>query len=179
MEKIKKINVFDCFLTNIEYKTITEKVRHLKWDYGHKSSSKIEDTIPFWSSNLNDDSYFSEYLFNIIKETVKEPSLILERVYCNGHTYGQNGSYHTDSLNPNGRTFILYVHELPKEDYNLADGYLYMKFPELDYNIVYEPIQNRGIYFPGMYLHKANGFSRFIKTMRISVVWKMHIKECN
>ena len=102
--------------------------------------------------------------------------MVLERVYCNGLTYGQNGTYHTDSNEPNGRTFILYVHDLPEEDYDIADGHLYFKLPELDYNIVYEPIQNRGIYFPGNYWHKANGFSRFIKTMRISIVWKMHIK---
>lgn len=178
MEKIKKIHVFDSFLTNIEYKTVTERVNKLKWTYGHKSAPTLEETLPFWNSTLNDDSYFSEYLFGIIKKTVKEP-LVLERVYCNGLTYGQNGTYHTDSDDSNGRTFILYVHDIQDEDYDIADGYLYFKFPELDYNILYEPIKNRGIYFPGNFLHKANGFSRFIKTMRISVAWKMHIKEDN
>jgi hypothetical protein len=175
MDKLKKINIFDSFLTNSEYKEVTEKVNNLTWTYGHTSTSDV-NALPFWNSSLNDDPYFAEYLFNIIKKTVKEP-LILERVYCNGLTYGQNGTYHTDSNDPNSRTFMIYVHDIPPEDYDIADGYLYFKFSELDYNILYEPIKNRGIYFPGNYVHKANGFSRFIKTMRRSVVWKTHIKK--
>lgn len=177
MEQIKKINVFDSFLTNSEYKEVTKRVNNLEWKYGHKSTI-VSKGLPFWNSDLTDDLYFSEYLFDIIKKTVKEP-LVLERVYCNGLTYGQNGTYHTDSDEPNSRTFMIYVHDIPYEDYDIADGYLYFKFSGLDYNILYEPIKNRGIYFPGNYLHKANGFSRFITTMRISVVWKTHIKEDN
>jgi len=179
MDEIKKIKVFDSLLTDVEYKRVTEKVKQLKWTYGHTSSPLHgEKSTPFWNSNLMDDLYFSEYLFGIIRKTVNEP-LVLDRVYCNGQTYGQNGTYHKDTDDPNGRTFILYINDLPDEDYDMADGYLYIKFPELDYNILYEPIKNRGIYFPGEYLHKANGFSRFTKSMRISLVWKTNIKESN
>lgn len=171
-----QINIFDNWLSDVEYKKIVDKIQALSsWVYGHLSTTGVsENLIPYWSSSLCDDTYFTEYLFDIIQKTVNQP-LKLDRVYCNGLTYGQNGSFHIDADDENSRTFLLYVHDIPQEDIDIAGGYIYFKFPELDYNIAYEPIQNRGIYFPGNLLHKASAFSRFIKTMRVSIAWKMHL----
>lgn len=173
---LNKIKIFDSFLEDDEYRNVEQRILEFKWQYGHTSNgNRTRNEIPFWSSILDNDEYFSVYLFELIKKTLNEPSLKLERVYGNGLTYGQTGVYHVDSDSENARTFMIYVNDIAEEDYDIADGYLYFKHKDLDYNILYEPIKNRGIYFPGNYLHKAGSFSRFIKDMRISIVWKMHL----
>ena len=175
---LNKIKVFDSFLDDDEYRNVKDKILKFTWQYGHTSNGcRLRDELPFWTSILDSDDYFSGYLFNLIKKTLNEPSLELERVYCNGLTYGQTGVYHIDSESENARTFMIYVNNIAEEDYDIADGYLYFKNKDWDYNIVYEPIKNRGIYFPGNYRHKAVSFSRFIKDMRLSIVWKMHLSK--
>jgi len=172
LASINKIMVFDNFLEKDELQTAIHKIKNTRWTFGHKSRHEVISGTPFWSSSINDDSYFTGYLLNIICKTVHK-NLKLKRVYANGHTFGQDGTYHQDSTDENTYTFVLYLHEIDISDVELAGGHLYFKFPHLQYNICYEPILNRGIFFPSNYFHKACSFSRYIMELRTSVAWKL------
>ena len=169
---IDKIMVFDNFLEKDELQTAIHKMKTVRWTFGHKSNSITQAGTPFWSSSINNDTYFTDYLLDIIQKTVHK-NLKLDRVYANGQTFGQDGTYHTDSVEENTYTFVLYLHEIDISDVELAGGHLYFKFPDLKYNICYEPILNRGIFFPSNYFHKACSFSRYIMELRKSVAWKL------
>ena len=62
--------------------------------------------IPFISKQLNDNEYYTSYLFNKIKKTFNY-NFKLEKVYLNGHEPLRHGSFHID--NDADRTVILYI----------------------------------------------------------------------
>ena len=51
--------------------------------------------------------------------------------------------------------------------------------PNLQYNICYEPLFNRGILFPSNYIYKSVSFSRDIANLRLCIIWKLQeTHEC-
>ena len=168
-----KIVVIDNFLTKDELnncKTITETI---KWDFGYASTKSTDDTdITFWNSELIDNEYLSIYILKIIEKCLSTKFKI-KRLYANGQSFGQDGSYHYDDLHPNCYTFCLYLTDIAKEYIDIAGGYIYFSLPEHLHKICYEPKYNRGIFFPSHYIHKANAFSRYIFDLRVVIVWKL------
>jgi Rps23 Pro-64 3,4-dihydroxylase Tpa1-like proline 4-hydroxylase len=122
--------------------------------------------------DLINNDYLLVYIKNII-ETHFSKKFRVTRLYANGQTYGQDGTYHIDSSNKNYYTFCLYLSDIKEEYIETAGGHLFFKFPELNYKICYEPKFNRGIFFPSNYIHKATSFSRYIMDLRICISWKL------
>jgi hypothetical protein len=168
---MEKIVVIDHFLLKDELEIVKKKVDHMKWGYYHTSNGTPEE-IPFWTCYLNEDPYFTEYIKHLIEKQLSRKFKI-ERVYCNGQTFGQDGAYHIDSEHEDNYTFCLYVNHIKPYDIDLACGYLYFKLPGLNHKICYEPIDNRAIFFPSNYIHKSSSFSRFIKDLRICIAYKL------
>ena len=169
---MEKIFVFDNFLTENELDTAISIINSKKWSCNHRSLGKELYETPFWSMDLNDESHFSIHIKNIIEKTMKK-KFKLQRVYANGNTFGQDGSFHRDSDKKNSYTFCIYFTNIHSDFIETAGGHIFFKFKNLKYNICYEPIFNRGIFFPSNYLHKGTSFSRYIMDMRICVSWKL------
>lgn len=166
-----KIIVQDNFLNQVELRKCEDIINANTWKWGHSSSGKYTDT-PFWSMDLIDNEYFSKDITNIIEKHFSKKFQV-NRLYANAHTYGQDGSYHTDNDKENCYTFCLYFSNIKEEYVETAGGHLFFKFPDLTYKICYEPKYNRGILFPSNYEHKATSFSRYIMDLRICVAWKL------
>ena len=171
-----KIIIVDNFLNEDEITTVHKIVDNSLWDFNHYSNGNKVIETPFWTANLTNEVYISEYIKTIIEAHFFKKFELL-RVYANGQTFGQDGVFHIDTEDEDCYTFCLYVNKIKKEDIELAAGYIYFKIPELNYQICYEPINNRGLFFPSNYLHKASAFSRFIKDLRICISWKMKLKK--
>lgn len=167
-----KIIVVDQFLLPDELKTVKDKMAEKKYKYYHTSNGVTDVDIPFWTTYLNDDKYFSEYIKSIIEKQFFK-KFELQRVYCNAQSYGQDGSYHIDTDDEDCYTFCLYINNIKEYDIELACGHIFFKLPDLKYKICYEPINNRGILFPSNYLHKGASFSRFIKDLRLCIAFKL------
>jgi len=166
-----KIIVQDKFLEYNELKKCLNIIADNKWTWNHTTSDKLEDT-PFWRMDLINNEYFSKNILNVIEKYFSK-KFKLKNVYANAHTYGQDGSYHTDCVNDNCYTFCLYLTDIKEEYVETAGGHLFFKFPDLNYKICYEPKFNRAIYFPSNYIHKACAFSRYIMDLRVCVAWKL------
>ena len=68
---LNKIKVFDSFLDDDEYCKVEQKKLVFNWQYGHTSNgNRLRDEIPFWSSILDNDEYFSVYLFAIFCKSI-------------------------------------------------------------------------------------------------------------
>jgi len=169
---MENIIVCDNFLDKEELTKAVSIINSCEWQFGHQSLSNQLFQTPFWSCDLINNPFFSKTIFNIIEKHFSKKFKI-HRLYANGQTFGQNGSYHIDSDKPNTYTFCLYLSEIKKEYIETAGGNLYFKFPDKKYQICYEPIFNRGILFPSNYLHKAYAFNRYIMNLRICVAWKL------
>jgi hypothetical protein len=123
-------------------------------------------------SSLVENDFFNIYIAKIIENTFQK-KFIVHRVYANGHTFGQDGSYHIDNESSTSYTFCLYLTKIDEKYIETAGGHIFFKLPELPYRIAYEPIFNRGIFFPSNYIHKGCAFSRYFMDLRISVAWKL------
>uniref|UniRef100_A0A6C0HCB3 Prolyl 4-hydroxylase alpha subunit Fe(2+) 2OG dioxygenase domain-containing protein n=1 Tax=viral metagenome TaxID=1070528 RepID=A0A6C0HCB3_9ZZZZ len=167
-----KIIVCEKFLKDDEITRAKDIVFNKSWRFGHQSTHEKLYANPFWSMDLDDEDYYSKYLLNIIEKHFSKKFKLL-RVYANGHTFGQDGAYHIDSDLPNAYTFVLYLSEINPEYVETAGGNLYFKLPNEKFNICYEPIFNRGIFFPSNYVHKGCAFNRYVMNLRISVAWKL------
>jgi hypothetical protein len=171
-----KIIVCDNFLTTDEINTGCRILKNGLWKFGHRSVGEYLYEDKFWKMNLRDNDFFSVYLLKVIEKQFSK-KFKLAHVYANGHTFAQDGHFHTDSEETNHFTFCLYFTKIEDQYVESAGGYIYFKFPELKHNICYEPIYNRGILFPSIYTHKGTSFTRYVMDMRICVAWKLILIE--
>jgi hypothetical protein len=169
---IKNIHVCENFLTEEELEKTKKIIKTNNWKWGHTSVTDYEMSTPFWSMDLINDEYFTVYLKSIIEKYFSKKFKLI-RVYANGQTFGQDGTYHLDDTEKNRFTFVLYISEIAKDFLETVGGNIYFKIPNEKYKICFEPVTNRGILFPSNYLHKANSFSRYVMNLRICVAWKM------
>ena len=155
-----------------EKSVINSRLSQAAWSYGHGSHPVGDPNRKgsFWMMDLRSDPFFTEYLLNIIEETT-EQKYELNSVYCNGHTFGTSGDFHKDWDDEPGRTFLYYVNDSWKQDWNgktvfkFNDKYHYSEF-----------IPNSGILFPGVIPHKAEGTSRSFLDLRKTIAWKLVLK---
>ena len=97
------------------------------------------------------------------------------QVYANGQTYGQDGGFHIDDDRDGHYTFILYLSDIRPENVNTIGGYTEFKFKNGVHAI--EPILNRGVFFDSKLLHRGLAPSRGSNILRISVAFKIQIKD--
>ena len=171
---MENIHFVEDFLTNDELTTATNVINSAKWEYGHKSSTVNPLSTPFMIIDLIDHPFFTHHLKNKI-EIVCNKKLQLDRVYANGQSFGQDGSFHIDNSRPNTMTFCLYLSQIEDNLLDEVGGYLIIKIPNNKFKICIEPKYNRGVIFPSNYYHKGTAFSRYVQSLRICVAWKFTI----
>jgi hypothetical protein len=168
---MENIKIFDNFLNDEDLSKIIENISTFKWNFGH-ISIRHQFSPPFWVNQLEDNPFFSTYLKSKI-EVATGKKFILNKVYANGQTFGQDGGFHQDDIREDCFTFCLYINSVDINEIDFFGGYFQFKIPELKHFIVsVEPHMNRGILFPSNYFHKGNAFSRYGNDIRISIVWK-------
>jgi len=169
---MESINIYDNFLSNEDLQKCNEYVSKGNWIYGHTSSSSTGFNTPFWHMDLMKCDFFTDYLKTKIEKKLNK-KFKLNRVYANGQTYGQDGSFHQDDTKINTTTFCIYTTELPHNNDDL-NGYLYVKIPNNSkYIACIEPLYNRGVSFPSYYYHKGAAFNRYFQNMRICIAFKL------
>ena len=124
------------------------------------SESSNPYNLPFLYYTPQVTSFYKN-LFKKIKKKIGKHSL--GRVYFNGQSYGQDGSFHVDNCD---KTVLIYV-----SPYDWEWG----GFTQVGEEII-APITGRMIAFDGMTPHKGFSFSRQACPMRISLAYKLNYK---
>ena len=132
--KMDNIKIVDNFLNAEELKTAVGIVTNNRWNWGHNSIPNQIDTTPFWNMDLFEDNFFSIYLKEVLERHFSK-KYKLNRVYANGQTFGQDGSFHQDDTKENTYTFCLYLTDIDKKYVDVAGGYIFFKFPDKKYNV--------------------------------------------
>lgn len=154
------------FLPQEKYNELIKIVDGLQWTYAGYST-KDTSSNRFWYSELITHPFFHEWLIEIQKLTNKK--FKIERLYANGQTLGQDGSWHTDSDDlKNGYTFLYYFNDareitLVGETYFMVDGE----------PIAVTPIPNSAILFPHNYLHKGMAPRKGFNDLRVTIAFKL------
>ena len=177
-----KIQIFDAFLTPEELEKCADAVKRPAWSFGQMSTTSPIST-PFWIMPLTDDPFFSTHLKSKI-ETAANRKFTVQRIYANGQTFGQDGTFHQDDITDNDSyTFCIYTNKhITAETADDIGGEFVFKIPNYQPNndpfsrIAVSPLYNRGILFPAAYFHKGLAFNRYCKGLRISIAWKLNVQ---
>lgn len=169
------IKQYNDVFSKSDYVKILHKVHESKWKFGHGSYHPSDPNFgkgyPFWVMGLEDDSFFTDHLLNIIKEKTEQDYELYD-VYANGHTFGTSGSFHEDWHDDRGRTFLFYANDRwslnwgGKTAFNFGNDDFYFHVPK----------PNTAILFPGLIPHAAEGTSRNFVGLRITIAWKLVLK---
>jgi len=170
--------IFDDFLTENELSKCIEAISRPAWKFGQASYNSPIST-PFWMMTLDDDSFFTKELFFKI-QNVTQKKYAIQRVYANGQTFGQDGTYHQDDVSDETYTFCLFINkQITNETVDNIGGEFVFKIPYHNTSdspfsrVIIEPIYNRGIFFPSNCFHKGLAFNRYNKGLRVSIAWKL------
>ena len=170
---MEKITIYDDLLSTSDIKKCIEITKQPNWGFGHTSGNNIG--TPFWFMQLIDNPFFSQHIKSIIEQKTGK-KYKLNRVYANGHTYGQGGSFHQDDIDTNCWTFCLYINPISKDIVDEIGGHIQFKIPNMENFVVdIEPLYNRGVLFPSNYYHRGTCYSRYVNDLRISIAWKFTI----
>lgn len=153
------------FLSQEKYNQLSKLIDEFIWTY---SASSTLDTYSnrFWYSELMDIPFFMEWLHKI--EDLTSKKFKISRLYANGQTLGQDGSWHSDSNNELGYTFLYYFNDssdisLIGETYFMVDGE----------PIAVTPIPNSAILFPHKFIHKGMSPRKGFNGLRVTIAIKL------
>lgn len=159
------------------------------WKFGWKSHEK-STTASFWHRHFAGFVSFSETPYNCESQLAGFPIIHslwrklatnllqghrLIRCYANGHTYGNEGTLHTDTDDPYNYTSIYYPHSewFP----NWAGETVFFNQEKTDILAAVYPRPNRLLVFDGSIPHIARGVSRNCPMLRITLMFKTDIPQ--
>ena len=142
------------------------------WSCSGTSNEDNRDKV-FWFLNLEKDHFFNDILFRRIKFVIKElldEDVEYNRIYLNGHTFGQQGYFHTDDDREEGRTLLIYCNDDWKVEYAGATV-----FADGDNFVTIYPDAFSGVYFNGNIPHHSQPISKDFHGLRITLAYKLHV----
>ena len=163
---MKEVKIVDNFFDNsIREKIFNLIVRRPKWKFGAGDFDNM-----FWSMDkLEQEEYFSEYLYGLICSKLNKTFKNVLRIYANGQTAGQHGSLHTDD----GDVTILYF---PNPHWNQEQqGHLFFSEDGESITQVVEYKPNRLVMFPASLSHYPDAPHRLYPGLRISLAYKLEV----
>ena len=154
----------------IQSDLFTLKSSQLKTDSGwvFNGYSANEDSFTFWYKELINDDFYSKQLLDRINNLTNVEHK-LNRVYANGQTYGLCGDLHTDDINENCYTFIIYMNCY----WNVKWGGATVFYENEDNFVAVLPRPNVGLYFKSNILHVGLEPTRHCKDLRMTVALKL------
>jgi hypothetical protein len=154
------------FLTQEKYNQLIKIVEKLQWSY-EGFSTYDKNSNRFWYSELMGHPFFTEWLNEIEKVTNKK--FKIDRLYANGQTLGQDGSWHVDSHNTEtGYTFLYYLNDY--DDVSLIGETYFMVDGE---PVGITPIPNSAVLFKHQYKHKGMAPRKGFNDLRVTIAFKL------
>ncbi len=138
-----------------------------------KGKSEDSNPVSFLYMDLSDKEIFTTKFVSLIENLVNKP-LVLDRVYANGQYYGMDGSWHQDNPDDSAYTFLLYINEITDID-NWGGQTEFLNEDKSITSIF--PETNSAIFFKSNKFHRGKAPSRFITELRITIAWKLKIKN--
>lgn len=167
---MKIVKVFSDVFSKEQSQKIVEYFYQPKWEFGHCSNPNPKSL--FWIMHFNDDKFFTEELFEVVKQHTSSyinSDFDLERVYANGQTFGQDGEFHIDSSSENDYSFLYY----PKNYWDISwGGETVIKNPNGNVHYLH-PIENCAVLFPANWWHCGRGPTKECNILRVTISFKL------
>jgi hypothetical protein len=144
-------------------------INNSSWYYGWKSNPITNHK--FWNlPKLENNSFFSSDFLKKI-EKLTNNKFYIHRIYANGHTFGQEGDWHTDSPEKDDWTFLYYFNE---GDPTII-GETYFKDKDDNITDIAKPIYNSGILFKSDITHRGSSPKITFTDLRITIAFKLKL----
>jgi hypothetical protein len=167
---MENIKIFDDFFSDEILIEIKNFIINADWQKQNNEIIMIDDgDSPFYRIDLNNNVFYTNFLLKIIEEKINK-KIGLDRVYIVGQNCYQYNVFHTDNELKNKITFCYYINNK-----NVEFGDLYIKLPNEKKIICIEPITNRGVFFPGTYIHRGSSYET--NDLRICIAWKLTLLD--
>jgi hypothetical protein len=170
--------IFDVSL----FKQIGHEVSSVpKWQI---QCSSVEDESWFWKFILDDNKFITETCFDQVKNIIGD-NYSINTVYINGQASLQSGDPHFDSEFEDEYTFLIYVNETWNATWGGHTVFLnkYWNKSERRYDnfwgtnkmntVSVLPSPNSGLFFPSNIVHFAEGPSKKMSQLRLTLVYKL------
>jgi len=182
--------IMDDVLPTRQCATLHDFLHEAAWRFGWKSASKT-DQFSFWHAHFaGHRKAKKEKEYPCADELATTAPLVFEmwehlhdtvfaghtlvRCYANAHSYGTDGTIHTDSKKADSHTAVYYPHDewLP----NWAGETVIFNDDRSDIIAAVYPRPNRMAIFRGNSPHVARGVSRTCPVLRITLMFKTRLE---
>ena len=166
--------MIDDFLSDNLLDDAKAAINNSKWEHGGYSS--VEGATTFWFCQL-----FTQFNIAFIKkimrlvETRYGEKFDVDRVYANGQTYGQDGSYHQDHEHDDRYTLLIYVSDINESNIDSIGGFTQMKMKDGIINI--EPYVKRAVMFKSNIYHRGLAPDRYSNILRQTIAFKLKMSS--
>ena len=164
---MKDITIFENFINDEELQDMIDAINRSSWK--HMATSGPE-SIVFWYAEMIQEATIGKQMLTKI-EKIFGKKYKIDRMYANGQTFGQDGSFHQDNLDDNAYTLLIYVSHITEENVDHIGGFTQFKRDGKIINV--EPYKKRGLFFKSNIFHRGMAPSRISDMLRISIAIKV------
>ena len=161
-----EVKIVDEFLSEEDLKKAIDEYNTKgisKWVL--QSSGFKPDELQFLKCDLDDDKFYSTYLYEKVVNQLDQGQYGLSRVYLNGQWNGREGDLHKDGCD---LTALIYL-----SPYRYGNGGFTEIMTEPDPTLIH-PIPNRLVIFPGNIYHKGYSFAYQDCPLRVTLAFKIN-----
>lgn len=159
------IKIYKNFLDDFDKTIIKSSINSSDWQFGNYSKSDLD--LLFWKQDLNNNSFYTDHLYNKIIKLIGE-DLFLKSVSFNGNCSSTHGSLHTDSFDESSMTFLIYCNHF----WNVEWGGSTIFVLDEEIECVY-PQPFSGVYFSGNIVHCSQPLSKLFIGLRVTLAYKL------
>ena len=184
MDFRKQIITYENVLPPDMFAEVLQYLNRPMWGV-NKSDPNYQSHKLFWGMQLRKEKFFNTDVFNHVKKLINERDVSIHQILANAQSTLQDGSPHCDSVNPKGRTFILYANEA--WDYQWGGQTIFFDRTKVENREKKEieevvnsldihhvmPIPNTAVYFPSNMIHYAMGPNRDFYGIRYTIAYHL------
>lgn len=177
------VQVFDDAVPSDLYAELAETIPRLNWQWGWRSrlaearywhhelsgggKATVEDNAE--TVRRHPTQAFARYVDWLRSEVVPAETRLL-RLYFNAHTFGTDGSPHTDAERDNEVTLVLFMNQIWRAEYG-GETVIFDAAGEIERSVMPKP--NRLLTFPSNRLHGPRPLSKLFLGLRVVFVAKL------
>jgi hypothetical protein len=161
------ITILDNFINDEELQDVIDAINRSSWK--HIGISGLGG-VTFWYAEMIQEATLGKQMLTKI-EKIFSKKYKIGRMYANGQTFGQDGSFHQDDPDDNAYTLLIYVSDITEENVEYIGGFTHFIQDGKIINV--EPYKKRGLFFKSNLFHRGMAPSRLCDLLRISFAIKV------